>query len=51
MHGKFGLQTPVIVGQFPATALIYRKGLVQDGPPVVEASLAIPDLYALKARR
>lgn len=48
MHGKFGLQTPAIVGQFPATALLYRKGLVQDGPPVVEASLAIPDLYALK---
>jgi len=47
-HSKFGLQTPVIMGQFPAAALLYRQGLVKDGPPVVQATLGISNLYALE---
>jgi hypothetical protein len=46
--GKFGIRTPVTFGQFPATALIYRKGLVKAAPKVVEASLSLSDLFALK---
>ncbi len=47
-HTKFGIQSPVIMGQFPATALIYRRGLVQQGQTVVHAELKLDDLYALK---
>ncbi len=45
---KFSLQTPVIMGQFPATALIYRRGLVKPGRSVVDANLKLSDLLALK---
>ncbi|MCS7032328.1 MAG: hypothetical protein NZL92_12490, partial [Gloeomargarita sp. SKYG116] len=45
---KFSIQTPVVVGQFPATALLYRQGLVQESPPVVVANLKMQDLFALK---
>ncbi|HSI73151.1 MAG TPA: hypothetical protein VK934_08225, partial [Fimbriimonas sp.] len=45
---KFGIGTPVTFGQFPATALIYRKGLVKAAPTVVEANLSLADLFALK---
>ncbi|MBE9099544.1 hypothetical protein [Vacuolonema iberomarrocanum] len=33
--GKFAIASPVVMGQFPATALIYRQGRLQAGPPVV----------------
>ena len=45
---KFSIQTPVIMGQFPANALVYRLGLVQESQPVVEANLKLQDLFALK---
>lgn len=48
IHSKFPLMTPVIGGQFPAAALIYRKGLVKPGEKVVEAQLKLSDLFALK---
>jgi hypothetical protein len=48
LHGKFDIQTPVIMGQFPATALLYRKGLVTSGQIVVDAALKLDDLLALK---
>ncbi|MBC8137791.1 MAG: hypothetical protein H8F28_18070 [Fibrella sp.] len=46
-HGKFDLQTPATFGQFPAAALIYRKGMVAPGPKVVTSVLKMDDLYAL----
>ena len=46
-HGKFDTQTPVTMGQFPATAYLYRKGLVAPGAKVVTAALSTADLYAL----
>lgn len=46
-HGKFDLQTPVTMGQFPATAYLYRKGLVAPGAKVVTAALKSADLFAL----
>lgn len=48
MIGKFSIRTPVVAGQFPATAFLYRKGLVREAPPVVDVALALPDLFALK---
>lgn len=47
-HTKFGIQTPVVMGQFPAAALLYRKGMVKPGETVVRAELKLADLYALK---
>jgi hypothetical protein len=46
--GKFSTQTPVVLGQFPAAALIYRKGWIRTGPRVVEVSLGVDDLFALR---
>lgn len=48
LPGKFSIQTPVIQGQFPAAALIYRQGLVRTAPRVVELQLAVTNLYALQ---
>lgn len=45
---KFELQEPVTFGQFPAAALIYRRGLVKEGQSVAAASLSERDLFALK---
>lgn len=46
--GKFSLSTPVTFGQFPAAALIYRKGLVSPAGDVVDVNLKLDDLMALK---
>lgn len=48
IESKFSIQTPVIMGQFPATAYLYRMGLVKEAPPVVEVNLNVDDLKALK---
>lgn len=48
LPGKFSIQTPVVQGQFPGAALIYRRGLVKTAPRVVDLQLAVEDLYALK---
>ena len=42
---KFGIFTPVAVGQFPAAALMYRLGYVSEAGPVVLETLNINDLY------
>lgn len=47
-HAKFGIQTPAVLGQFPAAALIYRQGLLRAPAPVVDAPLAMADLWALR---
>jgi len=46
--GKFSIASPVTMGQFPATALIYRKGLLEPGKEVVHVSLSQADLHALR---
>ncbi|MCP5515861.1 MAG: hypothetical protein H7A45_01225 [Verrucomicrobiales bacterium] len=48
LPGKFAIQTPVGLGQFPAAALIFREGLVRTASRVVDVQLAVEDLYALK---
>ncbi|MCC7376898.1 MAG: hypothetical protein IT581_19725 [Verrucomicrobiales bacterium] len=48
LPGKFSTQTPVVAGQFPAAALIFRQGLIQTGPASADLELSIGDLYSLK---
>jgi hypothetical protein len=46
--GKFGIATPSTYGQFPATALMYRRGLVKTAEPVARLEVKLADLHALK---
>jgi len=48
LPGKFSIQTPVVQAQFPAAAFLYRQGLLQTGPKVVDIELDVQDLYDLK---
>ena len=45
---KFTISDPVVMGQFPAAALIFRKGLVRTGDVAVHLETKLPDLFALK---
>jgi hypothetical protein len=45
---KFSVQTPAVLGQFPATALIYRLGLVREAPKVADLRVTVDDLFALR---
>lgn len=45
---KFAIQTPTVMGQFPACALLYRQGLVKAAPEVVRVEAKLADLFALK---
>lgn len=45
---KWPVQTPAILGQFPAAALIYRMQLVTEAPIVLKEALLLEDLYAGK---
>ena len=42
------LMSPVMMGQFPAAALIYRQGLVRSGEILARIHLNVADLFALK---
>jgi hypothetical protein len=42
------LNTPTILGQFPAAARIYRQGLVAEAPTVVNDRLSLNDLLRMK---
>jgi len=48
MNGYYPVQTPAVIGQFPAMALIYRLGLIAEGGEVVRARLGTDRLVALK---
>ncbi|MCS7186400.1 MAG: hypothetical protein RMK89_05530 [Armatimonadota bacterium] len=45
---KFAIQTPTVMGQFPACSLIYRKGLLKAADAVVKVEAKLEDLFALK---
>ncbi len=45
----FQVCSPAMIGQFPAAALIFRRGLVLHEPPAVEEWTAIPGLLSLSA--
>ncbi|MBC8001030.1 MAG: hypothetical protein H7X97_00465, partial [Opitutaceae bacterium] len=42
------LMSPVMMGQFPAAALIFRQGLIRAGETVATVTLNTNDLFALK---
>ena len=46
--GKFALSLPTILGQFPAAALMYRRGDVQEAKPVFSEVSRLDDLCAFK---
>jgi hypothetical protein len=45
---KFTISDPAVMGQFPAAALLYRRGLVKTADAVVHLETGLPDLFALK---
>jgi hypothetical protein len=42
---KWSIATPMILGQFPASALIYRKGYLKQAEPVVVEHRSLPQLW------
>jgi hypothetical protein len=44
-QAKWTYATPMTLGQFPAAAWIFRKGLVQEAPPVVVEEKALADVW------
>jgi hypothetical protein len=45
---KWSCDIPMLLGQFPAAALIYREGLVTEGPPAVVENRPLQDLWDRK---
>ena len=46
---KWSDSTPMLLGQFPANALIYREGLVAAGQPAVVENRPLSDVFDRKA--
>lgn len=46
--GKFAIHTPAVAGQWPATSLIYRRGLVKEAGTALRNEVRLDDLFALK---
>jgi len=42
------LMSPTQMGQFPAAALIFRKGMIEEGKLVANVSMSLEDAFALK---
>ena len=47
-HTKFSVDSPAIMGQFPAAALVFRKGYVKEGPVVSHWAARLADLFAFR---
>ena len=45
---KWPIMTPATMGQYPAAAVIYRRGYVKEGPVAINEALSLKDAYALK---
>jgi len=43
--GKWVCATPMLMGQWPAAALLYRKGYVRQGAPAVHEQRSLDDLW------
>ncbi|MEB3160867.1 MAG: hypothetical protein VKL20_05355 [Synechocystis sp.] len=43
--GKWVINTPELLGNFPAAALLYRQGYVQSGPTIVQEQRSLTDLW------
>ena len=46
--GKWVINTPELLGNFPAAALMYRQGYIQEGKPVIEEKRKLTDLWKRK---
>jgi hypothetical protein len=44
-EGKWVCATPMLMGQWPAAALLYRKGYVRQGAPAVHEERSLADLW------
>ena len=47
-EGKWVCATPMLLGQWPAAALLFRKGYVKQGEPAVREQRALADLWQRK---
>lgn len=45
---KFSLAVPTLLGQFPAAALLYRRGDVLQPEPAFRERLRLEDLYGFE---
>jgi hypothetical protein len=45
---KCTVSIPVVMGQFPAAALLYRRGYIDEGPVVARTRLKLSDLCSLQ---
>jgi len=45
---KFTVTNPAALGQFPAAALLYRRGLIKTADVVTHVEVDLPGLYAFK---
>lgn len=45
---KFNVETPTVLGQFPAAALMYRRGYLKEAETLVYEVLSLDDLYDFK---
>jgi hypothetical protein len=48
MNSYWGIPVPTVAGQYPATALIYRQGLVNEGKTTIQADLGMEKLFTLE---
>ena len=46
--GKWSYNTPMLLGQFPAAALIFRQGLVAEGKPAVLEQRSLQNIWDRK---
>jgi len=47
---KFPVMIPTVLGQSPACALLFRRGDVEEAPPVFAQTVPLADLYALRGQ-
>lgn len=46
--GKWVVNTPQVIGSFPAAALIFRNALIEESEPVVIDHVSLDELWSLK---
>ncbi|MCM8528327.1 MAG: hypothetical protein NE327_17515, partial [Lentisphaeraceae bacterium] len=46
--GKFQNATPMELGQFPAAALMFRKGYIREGEPVIQEERSLKNMWTMK---
>ena len=49
--GKWQMSTPAQMGMFPAAALMFRKGYIQEGKPALVERRSLEELWSRKAPR